>query len=124
MDANSPPPRIIGNLSETNFNLDLKDFSDFKADFLKSKNQWVKKSDGEITGNPVVSFDNKEKLFRYELSFTVSQGKFVEFGHYQRCQDKVSYSLRVMIPEALFKTPSAETKKIITWFREKSACIH
>jgi len=124
MDANAPSPRVIANLSETKFDLDSKDFSDFKIEFIKSKSAWVKKSQGTITQNPIVSFDNKEKLFRYEFSFAVSQGNYKEFGHFQRCSEKVAFSLRVMIPEEKFKHPSAEVTRIIDFFRKASACIH
>lgn len=124
MDASAPAPRIIGNLSETHFNLALKDFSAFREEFLKSKNQWVKDKEGLITENPIVSFESDKNLFRYEFSFSVPEGEYKEFGHYQRCDKEIAFSLRVMIPKKQFESAVASTKKIIDFFRQHSACIH
>ncbi len=122
MDVNAPSPRVIANLTQRSFDLLLKDFSDFKSELINSKKGWVKKNKGKVTENPVVTFNGKTKLLRYEYTFSLSHGSFKEFGHFQKCRGN-SFSLRVMIPEKQFKEPNAEVKKIIKFFRESSACI-
>lgn len=124
MNPSSPAPRIIANLSQTNFELSTKDFSAFKQEFLKSKMSWLKKSEGEILEKPIFTFSSQEQLLKYEYSFELNQEKFKEFGHFQRCHSKVSFSLRVMIPEGKFKSNPELTRKIIDFFRNSSACIH
>ncbi len=124
MNPNSPPPRIIANLSQTRFELSTKDFSAFQKEFLKSKKAWVQKSGGSLIQEPNLIFDEKEQLLRYEFSFEVPQGKFKEFGHFQRCSPEISFSLRVMIPEAKFQSNKDLTTKIKDFFHNSSACIH
>ncbi len=124
MNPDSPAPRIIANLSQTNFELSTKDFSAFKDEFLKSKVAWIEKSEGEILEKPIFTFTKEKMLLKYEYSFAIKQEKFKEFGHFQRCTPKIAFSLRVMIPQSKIKAHPELTTEIIDFFRNSSACIH
>lgn len=106
IDTETSQPRIIARLYASPYDVSLETLSDFKKEFLSSKNRWMKKNEAEL--KKALSFDFKEKnlTLLYEYEFSVSYGHFRELGRFEKCSKDYSMGVKLLIPEKRFKKAS------------------
>lgn len=116
----SKSPRITATLYHTFYELNPKDYSAFKDQFLKSKIKWLKKNKADMIGdiifNPPKSQDSS---FQYELTFKNQMGKFKEFGQFRRCKE-IGFTLKALIPQE--KWSQGNALEIMKFFSNSNPC--
>ncbi len=120
IDTETSMPRIIGRLYATSYDISLESLSDFKKEFLKSKNRWMKENKAELKKPLSFEFRKKNLTLIYDYDFSMTYGEFREIGRFEKCSKEYSLGLKVLIP--ISRDEKAKKLELEKGLRAASLC--
>ncbi len=114
-DATKSEPRLVISVYLAPFKYPGKDVSEFEAQYLKSKKEWLLSVNAGAKYKPEFVYQEKDLAVQISYSFDFNAQSFKEVVKFQDCKDGSAIALKAMIPQG--ETAKQNQALLSTFFK-------